>query len=489
MPCLLLISRDSVAEPGSGLSAAPGGKRPAEPEAGFQSLLGALVARPEAAAAEERGGGAAEHSLNFETLPDSLADGSESSEPKKERGGDVWVECLGLPAAMAQLAPPDASAQSPASGDVGHDASFPPTASSAGDGLATGPGLPADEARLVFAMDKPAAGEGSGTAAAPFGDGTLLDGMDGVDGVGRPAQGAAVGSTGVSPSSGVSPSQPGSGISPGVDTDPWNVMSVQSDTPAPSEGGTTNSNAAFDAFAEVIRRASSRPPAPALDPKAETADDSARAGAPASVPLASDIPTANAAATSGGAPTADGAAPNQAPAVRAANTTPLAASVDAPRDRNFEAVARKAIELARELRGRVVARPAAREASIRLDPPSLGRVEIQIRIDVENRLRATMSTETPQAFDRLNQHIGELRGALADAGIRFDQFTRHGFENQTAPRGFAGEAFESRQGDGGSNGGGQEGYPTDAETENSPPAAAFGAGTFGRRAWRLDVMA
>ena len=124
---------------------------------------------------------------------------------------------------------------------------------------------------------------------------------------------------------------------------------------------------------------------------------------------------------------------------------PSAVSAEAPKGgatetdsafgQRLAGVVAKAAELAEELRSRVTARPATRQATIALNPPELGKVQIQVHLDASDRMHATLAAASAKAAELLAHHVDQLRSALAQAGIRFDQFTQTGSQPQTDAHG------------------------------------------------------
>ena len=54
---------------------------------------------------------------------------------------------------------------------------------------------------------------------------------------------------------------------------------------------------------------------------------------------------------------------------------------------------------------------------IRLDPPSLGRIEIHLNVDSQGNAQAQLSADRPQTLDALQRDSGALERALKDAGL------------------------------------------------------------------------
>jgi hypothetical protein len=68
---------------------------------------------------------------------------------------------------------------------------------------------------------------------------------------------------------------------------------------------------------------------------------------------------------------------------------------------------------------RIAARSADGESQfqIRLDPPSLGRIEIHLNMDSQGNAQAQLSADRPQTLDALQRDSGSLERALKDAGL------------------------------------------------------------------------
>lgn len=90
---------------------------------------------------------------------------------------------------------------------------------------------------------------------------------------------------------------------------------------------------------------------------------------------------------------------------------------------------------------RVHLRPGMREATLSLEPESLGRLRVRVQVH-EGKLTAELRVERPEAFAALEKHIPELRAALADSGIETERLEvklglEHGdtsAEREGAPR-------------------------------------------------------
>jgi len=68
---------------------------------------------------------------------------------------------------------------------------------------------------------------------------------------------------------------------------------------------------------------------------------------------------------------------------------------------------------------RIAAKSADGESQfqIRLDPPSLGRIEIHLNMDSQGNAQAQLSADRPQTLDALQRDSGSLERALKDAGL------------------------------------------------------------------------
>ena len=68
---------------------------------------------------------------------------------------------------------------------------------------------------------------------------------------------------------------------------------------------------------------------------------------------------------------------------------------------------------------RIAAKSAAGESQfqIRLDPPSLGRIEIHLNVDSQGNAQAQLSADRPQTLDALQRDSSALERALKDAGL------------------------------------------------------------------------
>ena len=71
-----------------------------------------------------------------------------------------------------------------------------------------------------------------------------------------------------------------------------------------------------------------------------------------------------------------------------------------------------------EIAGRPVhSRPLAIRGQQRLDPPSLGRIEIHLNMDSQGNAQAQLSADRPQTLEALQRDASSLERALKDAGL------------------------------------------------------------------------
>jgi flagellar hook-length control protein FliK len=55
--------------------------------------------------------------------------------------------------------------------------------------------------------------------------------------------------------------------------------------------------------------------------------------------------------------------------------------------------------------------------SIRLDPPELGKIEVNLSVDAHGHAQAELSADKPQTLDMLQKDASSLERALKDAGL------------------------------------------------------------------------
>ncbi|WP_277981669.1 flagellar hook-length control protein FliK [Sphingomonas phyllosphaerae] len=68
--------------------------------------------------------------------------------------------------------------------------------------------------------------------------------------------------------------------------------------------------------------------------------------------------------------------------------------------------------------------------AIRLDPPDLGRIDVQLSFGQDGGLRAVVASDNRAALDLLRRDLDQLQRALADAGVRADAQSFHFSERQ-----------------------------------------------------------
>lgn len=78
-------------------------------------------------------------------------------------------------------------------------------------------------------------------------------------------------------------------------------------------------------------------------------------------------------------------------------------------------------DLLDRMRGTVVLDPGAKDALVRLDPPTLGRLQIQMQVDDSQRVVAVIRSSNPETQAFLDQNKEELRRGLSDQGFDMDQ--------------------------------------------------------------------
>jgi flagellar hook-length control protein FliK len=70
---------------------------------------------------------------------------------------------------------------------------------------------------------------------------------------------------------------------------------------------------------------------------------------------------------------------------------------------------------------------------IRLDPPELGRIDVQLNVDAGGNVSSRLVVERPETFDLLRREAPQLERALQDAGLN----TGNGMQFSLADQGFA----------------------------------------------------
>jgi flagellar hook-length control protein FliK len=73
------------------------------------------------------------------------------------------------------------------------------------------------------------------------------------------------------------------------------------------------------------------------------------------------------------------------------------------------------------MRGNVQFDSTAMKATIQLDPPALGHVQIHLTIDDNNNLQAQLGSDNPDTQRFLQQHQQQMRDELARQGFKEDQ--------------------------------------------------------------------
>ncbi|MBW6525526.1 flagellar hook-length control protein FliK [Sphingomonas sp. RHCKR7] len=69
--------------------------------------------------------------------------------------------------------------------------------------------------------------------------------------------------------------------------------------------------------------------------------------------------------------------------------------------------------------------------ALRLDPPDLGRIDVQLSFGPDGGLRAIVASDNRAALDLLRRDLDQLHRALADAGVRADSQSFHFSERQS----------------------------------------------------------
>nr|WP_246616777.1 flagellar hook-length control protein FliK [Sphingomonas yunnanensis] len=69
--------------------------------------------------------------------------------------------------------------------------------------------------------------------------------------------------------------------------------------------------------------------------------------------------------------------------------------------------------------------------TLRLDPPDLGRIDVQLSFGQDGGLRAVVASDNRAALDLLRRDLDQLQRALADAGVRADAQSFHFSERQS----------------------------------------------------------
>jgi flagellar hook-length control protein FliK len=114
---------------------------------------------------------------------------------------------------------------------------------------------------------------------------------------------------------------------------------------------------------------------------------------------------------------------------------------------------------------------------IRLDPPDLGRIDVQLKVDSGGNVTSHIIAERPETLNLLQRQAPQLERALQDAGLN----TGEGMQFSLADQGFAGNnAYTTPDFDSGTS--------TAIPTSDSVPAiAAQGYSSWSGRSGGLDI--
>ena len=129
----------------------------------------------------------------------------------------------------------------------------------------------------------------------------------------------------------------------------------------------------------------------------------------------------------------DGAADSQATAPQAGSRAEAILKLQVQRQLLEATVARLKIAL----------RDGVAQARIRLDPPSLGRMEIRLQVE-SHTLNARVTVESAWVKDAVMSNLKELRETLQEQGVEVEQFTvdiDSGTNGKKSSGGFEGGAF------------------------------------------------
>lgn len=130
--------------------------------------------------------------------------------------------------------------------------------------------------------------------------------------------------------------------------------------------------------------------------------------------------------------------------------------------------------------------------SIHLMPEELGRVDIDLEIDSDGKVRASIRAERPEALDLLSRDARHLERALHDAGFKTDQggleFSLAGNGSDQDSGSHAGSAFSDMLGNGGQDG--RQATATASADVAAQPVAAVMGGTLPHAAadGRVDIQ-
>ncbi len=197
-----------------------------------------------------------------------------------------------------------------------------------------------------------------------------------------------------------------------------NTQSVSRETATPSaiaESNTNKSNVTQQnttPHVEATRQISSQGPTQTTHPaNVQTVTPPPVAGtgsnATTTTPATTTEPTKSVSRTTNEAPPIQAKTKPSAIKTSAAKATPQSE----PKESNIQRVAR--VIHAKIGRNETVAR-------IRLDPPEMGSVNVQLRMH-HDTIRIRLATETASAKDLLNNHAGELRSAIEAHGFKIDR--------------------------------------------------------------------
>lgn len=118
--------------------------------------------------------------------------------------------------------------------------------------------------------------------------------------------------------------------------------------------------------------------------------------------------------------------------------------------------------------------------NIQLKPQSLGRVDIQLELAADGRVTATVTADSRQAFDLLQQDARELEQALQQAGLKADSnslsFNLRGQNDSHNPRTAAGDATSASD-------------ETDSLVDADDDMGEIGSGPDRAGSGRLDIRA